>query len=435
MRQRNPFRHLGTALGCILAGAMTGAIGGCGGSSMDGAAMPVGSMPGAPSSPSTTAPPAVLQAQQANTPVDAAIVTADNAFGLKLFQNLNSGATTNVAIAPISVAMALQIVYNGAGGATQQGMAQTLMLGSLSTADLNNDNAALQGSLMNPDPQVQLTIANSLWRHLGAASVPAAFTQMDQTYYGATVGDLAGAPANVNNWVSTETDGLITNILPNANYAAVVAVIANVIYFKGQWSTQFDPSLTAAAPFTLLDGTQVSVSMMHQSADYGYLQGANFQAVRIPYGEGRLSMLVVMPDAGTSLDSFVAGLTLDMLNGWVGQLQTGMGNLSMPKFTTSYGASLVQPLTTLGMQAAFCADPQASFPGIGLVCIQDVEHKTIVEVDESGTVAAGATTITITPTAVQKPLFTLTLDHPFVYAIRDDKTGELLFIGTMTNPN
>jgi serpin B len=175
--------------------------------------------------------------------------------------------------------------------------------------------------------------------------------------------------------------------------------------------------------------------MMHQSATYGYLQGANFQAVRIPYGAGRFSMLAVMPDASTPLNSFVAGLTLDMLNSWEGQLQTGMGNLSMPKFTATFGASLVQPLTTLGMQAAFCSDPAVSFPGIGTVCIQDVEHKTVVEVDESGTVAAGATTVTIVPTAVEAPLFTLTLDRPFLYAIRDDLTGELLFIGAMTNPS
>jgi serine protease inhibitor len=431
MRRHNPFRHLGIAVGFMMAGAVSG----CGGSSGGGSMSP--SPPGPPSSPSgpSTAPAAVMQAQQANTPVDPAIVTADNTFGLNLFQNLYAGTPGNVAIAPISVAMALQIVYNGAGGATQQGMAQTLQLGSLSAQVLNGDNAALQGSLLNPDPLVNLTIANSLWMHLDTDSVPAAFTQMDQTYYGATVGDLAGAPANVNNWVSTETDGLITNILPNANYASVVAVIANVIYFKGQWTTEFDPSQTAPAPFTLMDGTQVSVPMMHQSATYGYLQGANFQVVRIPYGQGRFSMLVVMPNAGTSLDSFVAGLTPDMLSGWVGQLQTGLGNLSMPKFTATFAASLVQPLTTLGMQAAFCADPQASFPGLGLVCIQDVEHKTVVEVDESGTVAAGATTVTVIPTAVELPLFTLTLDQPFLYAIRDDKTGELLFIGTMTNPS
>jgi serine protease inhibitor len=434
MRQHNPFRHLGPAIGLLLASA----VGGCGGGSMDGNSMSPNPPPSAPpSSPSTTAPPAVAQAQQENTPVDPAIVTADNTFGLNLFQNLYSGAPGNVAIAPISVAMALQIVYNGAsaGSPTQQGMAQTLQLGSLSTQDLNNDNAALQGSLMNPDPQVNLTIANSLWMHLDTTQVAASFTQMDQMYYGATVGDLAGAPANVNSWVSTETDGLITSILPPANYASVIAVIANVIYFKGQWSTGFDPSQTAPASFTLMDGTQVSVPMMHQSATYGYLQGANFQAVRIPYGAGRFSMLAVMPNAGTSLSSFVAGLTPGMLNGWEGQLQTEMGNLSMPKFTATFGASLVQPLTTLGMQAAFCPDPQASFPGIGLVCVQDVEHKTVVEVDESGTIAAGATTVTITPTAVEAPMFTLSLDQPFVYAIRDDKTGELLFIGTMTNPS
>jgi serpin B len=432
MRQHNPHRHSGLAIAVLLSGAVAG----CGGGgSMGSGSMPGNPMPGMPNNPSTTPPPAVMQAQQENTPVDPTLVAADNSFGLNLFKNLNTGASGNVAIAPISVAMALQIVYNGAGGATQQGMAQTLQLGSMSMQDLNNGNAALQASLMNPDPHVQLDIANSLWMHLAINAVLPSFTQMDQTYYGATVGDLAGAPANVNDWVSTATDGLITNILPNMNYEGVVAVIANVIYFKGQWSTEFDPSQTAAAPFTLADGTPVSVQMMHQSADYGYLRGANFQAVRIPYGQGRLSMLVVMPDSGTSLNSFLSSVTSDAITGWVGQLQTGYGNLSLPRFTTTYGASLVDPLKALGMQAAFCPNPSASFPGIGLVCIGDVEHKTVVEVDESGTVAAAATTVTVTPTTVQLPMFTVTLDHPFLYAIRDDMSGELLFIGTMTNPS
>lgn len=434
MRQRNPYRHLGTAISLMLVGALAS---GCGGSSMGSSPMSVDPMPpNGPVAPGASAPPAVMQAQQANTPVDPAIVMADNTFGLNLLQNLNSAATGNVAIAPISIAMALQIVYNGAGGATQQGMAQTLQLDAMSTQELNDANAALQGSLLNPDPQVQITIANSLWMHLGTPnSVPAAFTQMDQTYYGATIGDLAGAPDNVNSWVSTETNGLITSILPAANYESVVAVIANVIYFKGQWSNAFDPSLTAPAPFTLSDGTQATVPMMHQSAGYGFLMGANFQAVSIPYGAGRLSMLAVMPNPGISLNSFVAGMTLSTLQGWIGQLQTGFGSLSLPRFTTTYGASLVQPLIGLGMHAAFCRDPQVSFPGLDLDCIQDVEHKTVVQVDETGTVAAGATTVTLTPTAVQAPMFQITLDHPFLYAIRDDQTGELLFIGTMMNPS
>lgn len=431
MRQHNRFRPHGTAISMILASAM---VAGCGGSSMNSGSMDPNPPPGMPSSPD--APPAVMQAKQANAPVDPSIVTADNTFGVNLFQKLNAGASGNVAIAPISVAMALQIVYNGTvSGATQQGMSQTLQLGSMSMQVLNDDNAALQASLLNPDPQVQLTIANSLWMHLGMNSVPAAFTQMDQNYYGATVGDLAGAPANVNDWVSTETNGLITSILPAGNYDSVVAVIANAIYFKGQWATAFDPGQTAPAPFTLADGSQVSVPMMHQAATYGYFQGTNFQALRLPYGMGRMSMLVVMPDAGTSFSSFAAGVTADMLKTWAGQVQDGYGTVALPRFTTAYGASLVGALTSLGMQAAFCSDPNAGFPGIGLVCLGDVEHKTVVQVDETGTVAAGATGITVMPVAVQAPLFNVTLDHPFLYAIRDDQTGELLFIGSMLNPS
>jgi serine protease inhibitor len=428
------YRRRGIALGILAAAWLQG----CGGSSMNSmsaappASGPPASTPAPPSS--TSAPPAVAQAQQENTPVNPAIVMADNAFGLSLFQNLNSGASGNVAIAPISVAMALQIVYNGAAGATQQGMAQTLDLGTMSVSDLNNANAALQASLINPDPQVQLTIANSLWMHLGTNAVQPSFTQMDQMYYGATVGDLAGAPANVNAWVDTETNGLITQILPNANYQSVTAVIANVIYFKGQWANGFDPNATAAAPFTLADGTQVSAQMMHTSAAFGYLQGSNFQALRMPYGQGRMSMLLVLPDPSISLGSFVAGITAGTLTGWEAQLQTAYGSVTLPRFTATYGASLVQPLTTLGMGTSFCAGQQASFPGIGLGCISDVEHKTVVEVDETGTVAAGSTTITIMPVAVQAPMFNLALDRPFLYAIRDDQTGELLFIGTLMNP-
>jgi serine protease inhibitor len=427
MVQQTRYRHY-YRRGIVLAGAAL--LHGCGGSSMNSDMSP------APAPPSgTTAPPAVVQAQQDSTPVNPAVVTADNTFGLSLFQNLNSGASGNMAIAPISVAMALQIVYNGAAGATQQGMAQTLDLGAMSTTDLNNANAALQASLINPDPKVQLTIANSLWMHLGTNAVQPSFTQMDQMYYGATVGDLAGAPANVNAWVDTETNGLITQILPNANYQSVTAVIANVIYFKGQWTDGFDPSQTASAPFTLADGTQASAQMMHNTATYGYLQGANFQALRMPYGLGRMSMLIVLPDPSISLSSFIAGVTPDMLAGWEAQLQMAYGSVSLPRFTSTYGASLVQPLTTLGMSAAFCGSQQASFPGIGLGCISDVEHKSVVEVDESGTVAAGSTTITITPVAVQAPIFNLVLDHPFFYAIRDDLTGELLFVGVLMNPS
>jgi serine protease inhibitor len=418
-----------TAIGLLLAATL---LAGCGGGSVS---MTMSSDPANPAANSPSTPPAVAQAESAGTTVNPAIATADNAFGLNLLQTLIAGATGNVAISPINVAMALQILYNGAAGTTQQAMAQTLQLGSLSTQDLNNANAALQASLLNPDPEVQIIVANSLWMHLSNNPVLSSFMQTDQTYYGATVGDLSGAPADVNTWASAQTNGLITNILPAGDYTSVVAVIANTIYFKGQWSTAFDPSQTASAQFTLGDSTQVSSQMMHQSGSYAYLQGSNFQAVSLPYGQGRFSMLIVLPNSGVSLGSFAAGITPAAISGWVSQSQMTQGSIALPKFTATYGVSLPPALSSLGMGIALCSSNMADFSALApSVCVSDVEHKTVVEVDETGTVAAAGTTVTVGPTAIAAPLFTMTMDHPFFYAIRDDLSGELLFVGILVNP-
>jgi serine protease inhibitor len=175
--------------------------------------------------------------------------------------------------------------------------------------------------------------------------------------------------------------------------------------------------------------------MMHQTGSYDYLQGTGFQAVRIPYGSGRLSMLAILPDPGTDLNTFVAGITAESLGNWITQLQISYGTIALPRFTATFGAPLSGALTTLGMGVAFCPNP-ANFSGIGaLTCIADVEHKTVVEVNETGTTAAGATTGTVGITAVQAPQYTMTMNHPFFYAIRDDKTGALVFIGVLQDPN
>ena len=419
----------------IVAGALTiaAALSGCGGD--DSAAAPVTSVPPADTTPpggsGVSTPAAVLQAKQDDTPVDPAIVTADNTFGLNLLDTLvplNAG--NNTTISPISVAMTLQIVYNGAVGPTQTTMAQTLQLGAMSVQQLNTDNAVLLGALLDPDPQVDLTIANSLWVPLSTNTVSPAFITADQTYYGAQIGDVAGAPANVNAWVSTQTDGLITDLLPPGQY---VTVLANTVYFKGQWTSGFSPAQTVTAPFTLMDGTQVSVPMMQQSNTFPYLQGTNFQAVSLPYGSGRLSMLVVLPDAGVDPGSFVAAITPAAVDSWVDQMVSSAVNLGLPRFTTAYSTSLQAPLTTLGMGDAFIPG-ENGFPGIyPSFSISVAEHKTYVQVDETGTVAAAATGVGSTA-VVQAPV-NLQLNRPFFYAIRDNQTGELLFIGVLMNPN
>ena len=430
--QIQEWRSWGAARGLVLAMAV---LAGC-----DGGASTTPS----PSLNSALVPAAVAQAKADNQPVSPQIVTSDNEFGLSVLQALQATqGPVNLFISPLSLSMALQVVYFGASGTTQDAMAQTLQLGSSTKQQVNDANAALQASLIDADPQVQLKIANSLWIHQSQSAVLPAFTQMDQDYYGATVGDLAGAPDNVNAWVAQQTDGLIPTILPPGDYSQSTAIIANAVYFKGQWTTAFDPNGTAAAPFTLSDGTTVSVSMMNQTATFAYFRGADFQMVRLPYGHGRMSMLIVLPDAGQQLTDFLGRLTLTALDTSIGQMQSEYGAVALPKFEIASNNQMAPALTGLGMGVAFkCPDPigsalTADFSALtpDPVCLQGVFHNAQIQVDETGTVAAAATAVPVGITAVEAPEFTIVMDHPFVYAIRDDDTGELLFIGTLMNPS
>ena len=280
-------------------------------------------------------------------PVDPAIVTADNTFGLNLFQNLNSGATGNVAIAPISVAMALQIVYNGAGGATQQGMAQTLQLGSLSTQDLNNDNAALQGSLLNPDPQVNLIdcqFAVDASGHQSAArGLHPNGPDVLRSHGRATC---RARRTNVNNWVSTETDGLITNILPRRITPRWSRSSRMSSISKANGARRSIPARPLPRPSPWRDGTQVSVP-----DDASMRQLRLFAGRQLPGGPHSLrpgALEHAGGDAGFQhqLEQFRRRPHARRDQRLGEPMQTAHGSLAMPKFTATYGASLLQPLSS-----------------------------------------------------------------------------------------
>ncbi|HZT02130.1 MAG TPA: serpin family protein [Steroidobacteraceae bacterium] len=383
--------------------------------------------------PSPVVGTAVAQARKSARPVAPQIVAADNAFGLALFNALNRSATSNVAVSPISIALALQMVYNGAGGSTQQGMSQALQLQGLGALAVDKYNAALQAVLITPDPKAQLRIANSLWMHLRENPVLPSFASTNETYYAAKIGDLGGAPDDVNSWVASETNGLIKKILPPDNYDHVAAVLANAIYFSEMWTSTFIPSLTRTAPFALSDGTEISCQMMHKTSEFPYFSGSNFQAVELSYGQTRrLRMLIILPAAGVNLKSFVANMTSEELSEWIADLRHAHVEIGLPRFTATYAGSLDSALTSLGMGAAFDANV-ADFTGLASrrVYISDIEHETVVKVDESGTVAAGATEAEL---VLQSMPIDMIMNRPFFYAIVDGKTGALLFIGTLINP-
>ncbi len=380
-------------------------------------------------------PPAVAAAVRSALPPPAVIVNANNNLGFQLLTQMRTtDAGKNVFVSPVSVALCMEILYNGAAGTTQQAMAQTLNLGSLSTADLNNDNAELQASLVSSDPAVQLTIANSFWYHEATKQILPSFVNTNTQYYGSTIGDLAGAPDNINAWVSSQTNGKITQIVGQEaqNY---VAMMVNAVYFKGAWTSPFDPTQTTSSPFTLADGvTTVPCSMMSQDSQFPYYKGDHFQAIQLPYGKQRTAMLVFLPDAGVTVDRVIGEIGSASLTSWLPLFTPQTGIISLPKFTSTYTSNLKPVLTALGMGIAF--DPNnANFNNMGSGLFLDTAiHKTYLSVDESGTVAAAVTSVGVGETAAPVNTFKMTVNRPFVCAILDQQTGEILFYGAIDTP-
>ncbi len=386
---------------------------------------------------SSTLPPAVAAAQRSATPVSPALVAANNNFGIQLLNQARlNDAGNNVFVSSPSVSIAFEIAYNGAAGTTATAMAQTLGLTSTITspADLNSANAALQASFVSTDPGIQLTVANSFWYRKATGQILQSFVDTDTQFYGAQIGDLAGAPNNINAWVSNATNGTIPKIVDQSIQTSVAAIV-NAVYFKGAWSSPFDTALTTSGTFTLANGTTtVPCSLMNQQGLFSYHQGSNYQAVKLPYGKGGASMLLVLPSPGTSVDGLLSAYNNTSLMTLRNELTSQGGSISVPRFTTSYTLDLKQALSAMGMSLVF--DPnQANFSNMGkALFIDSAIHKTYLAVNEAGTVASGATSIGVGATSAPTISFTMNLNRPFICAILDENTGELLFIGAIDHP-
>jgi serine protease inhibitor len=375
--------------------------------------------------------------------VDSRLVSANTRFGFKLFSEVaKQDAGKNVFISPASVGLALAMTYNGAVGETKQGMERALEVQGMNHAELNRAYAELKATLENPDPKVQLTIANSLWAKKGIAFNPD-FIQRNKQFYGADVTALdfgdPTAPATINAWVAHNTKGKIDKIVDRIDAQSILFLI-NAIYFKGAWAVEFDKAKTKEDPFTTAGGKQKPHPMMHQSGKYSYYEGRDFQAVSLPYGAGRVSMYIFLPAKGVGLDSFQKSLTAANWDGWMRQFAVTEGEVVLPRFKVEYEVALNEVLKTMGMGIAFDPD-RADFSGIvqssEKVFISRVKHKTFAEINEEGTEAAAVTSVEMRTTSAMRPqkTFRMVVDHPFFCAIRDNKTGTLLFMGSIIDPS
>lgn len=371
--------------------------------------------------------------------MNTALDTATSSFAFKLFNMLvEQDRGQNIFISPLSVLLALAMAANGAAGKTQREMAAALELGNIGMDELNRACADLMRELNNV-PQVALAIANSLWANKQIA-FKADFLSRAETFYHAEISSRdfsdQGTAAAINAWVNEQTRGKIAQIVDHVDPRALLFLI-NAIYFKGNWTKQFDPQQTQPRAFTLANGTQKQHPMMTQDGNYRYHESREFQAISLPYGDERLSMYIFLPAQRSSVKAFLKSLTAKQWSAWLRQFHETDGTITLPRFRLEYETTLNDILKKLGMPVAF--DPRrADFSAMADVkpmYIDEVRHKTFVEVNEEGTEAAAVTSIGVRLASfAPSRRFAMVVDRPFICAIVDNRIGMPLFLGAIGEP-
>ena len=402
----------------------------------------------APSFAADAAPTADPPAPAADTP----------AFSAELYAQLAPTAG-NLFFSPTSIETALAMTYAGAKGPTAEQMAKTLHY-NVPAEKLSAAFAKLIDTLNRPPmvenwqpdgenvktvktPAYQLVVANALWGQQGFPFQPD-FTQLLKTNYQAELNTLNFADAEksrtvINTWVATQTKSKIKDLIGSGVLNADTRlVLTNAVYFKSDWAHKFQAAATKAGPFKLSADKSVNVSLMHQKHDFGYMETADLQLLELPYNQGALSMVILLPKNVGDLPALEKKFTADNLAAWLKQAKSESVQVTLPKFTFSAELQLAATLKAMGMPDAFDAG-KADFSGMTSaqkLFISAIIHKAFVAVDEEGTEAAAATAIAMAGAAMPVPTKPkiFRADHPFLFLIRHPATNEILFLGRLTNP-
>jgi serpin B len=370
------------------------------------------------------------------TSVEKKLVESDNKFGLKLFKEIiKEEGDSNVFISPLSVAMALGMTYNGANGETQEAMQQALELNGLTLEEMNQSYKHLIELLTGLDPKVKFQIANSIWYRINDLVPREQFLSDCMKYYKSLVRGLdfndPSSVDTINAWVKENTNGRITEIWEAPVDPLTVMFLIDAIYFKGAWTYQFDKTKTKDDRFYLPDGSWKPCKMMEQRGFFKYFENDTFQAIDLPYGDGDFSMSIFLPRWGINIDSLIAEFDQEKLKYWTTNLESDSIDVYLPRFRLEYERVLNDVLIRLGMGIAFA--PAADFTKMyeqGGVWIDTVKHKSFLEVNEEGTEAAAVTIVVME----KGPPSGFRVNRPFVFMIRENVSGTILFIGKIVDP-
>jgi serpin B len=376
----------------------------------------------------------------------ALLIEGNSAFAFELYQALRE-EKGNLFYSPHSISVALAMTYAGARNETAEQMAATLQFlleqerlhpaFNWLDAELASRGEGAEGK---DEEGFRLNIVNAIWGQKDYSFLTD-FLDVLAENYGAGlrildfITETEKSRLTINEWVSDQTEGRIKDLIPQGAIDALTRlVLTNAIYFNAAWEYPFDEDMTADGPFYLLDGGQVSVSMMKQTEAFGYTEGEGYQAVELQYDGNELSMVVLLPEAD-QFQAFEEGLQAQQVNAIISGLQLTEVALTMPQFEFDSEFSLKDTLAGMGMPIAFSG--AADFSGMTGTLdlhITEVLHKAFVSVDEAGTEAAAATAVIVGESAMPGQPVEVNIDRPFIFLIRDIETGAILFVGRVLNP-
>ena len=376
----------------------------------------------------------------------ALLVKGNSAFAFDLYQALGK-ENGNLFCSPYSISLALAMTYAGARGETEQQMADTLHFAlsqnrlhpAFNSVDIELGKRG-EGAEGKDGEGFRLNIVNAIWGQKDYHFLPAFLDVLAENYgAGLRTLDFINAPEEsritINKRVSDQTEGRIEDLIPQGLIDILTRlVLTNAIYFNAAWQYPFSEDATKDSTFYLLNGKEVTVPMMSQTESFGYTDGADYQAVELPYGGGELSMVIFLPQDG-HFETFEEALDAEQVNAIVNTLEQRQVALTMPKFEFESAFKLKPTLAAMGMPVAFSESADFSgMTGVRDLYISEVVHKAFVSVDEAGTEAAAATAVIMKITALPPAPVEITVDRSFIFLIRDIETGTILFLGRVVDP-
>ncbi|MCT1901384.1 serpin family protein [Oceanobacillus sojae] len=362
-----------------------------------------------------------------------------NQLGFEAFAGLDKNEDGNLFISPISIWTALNMTYHGAGGETKEEMAEVLGIENIDSDALLSANHALLTKQSEDNEELELYLANAVWFREDM-EIESAYQEMLETSYLAQIEPVTTTDA-INDWVAEQTndriDKMIDKISPN-----LILFLLNAVYFQGDWTYPFDESLTEEQEFHLADDSVIDTpTMVLYEEELNYSGNDEVQVVSLPYEEEEtIQMQIFLPNEDTSFADFQADFSLEKWQEWTDDMEKQTGTVFLPSFTLEYESELNDLFIDLGMEQAF-APNEANFSNMFTsiedkgAYIDEIYHKTFIDVNEEGTEAAGSTSVAIKESAaIIQDTFQMDINRPFLFTITNTEENIILFMGSIEQP-